>query len=270
VADVCCGRVPVRGPRRLPERVVTYNASSGAGAVTAVLTPDSADGYSYDSSAGAMQTAALSGNTSGNLRTLFWPGGAPAVTDSESCAVWASQRGDLVQQGAGLRHHVRQHRTHPCSHRHQEHLLRRVDPELPHVGHERSQPFEQIGSVNLESLLRTSTGAIVPLPWLVCARVIGEQFEVKVWLNGESEPAWGDSRHGGSVTVPAGWTYAGQAGWYIGHIPPGGNADFTNLATWKYEESSSPSSTTSANGGTTATKKRTTAPAAVRIQNQAP
>jgi hypothetical protein len=97
-----------------------------------------------------------------------------------------------------------------------------------------SPAFTLIGATNLQSTL-VHNGVVTPLPWSFCARVIGSKLEFKVWPVAEPlEPAWGDPTHGGSVTLPAGWSAPGKAGWYIGHIQPNTTAVFTNLSTYKW------------------------------------
>ena len=86
------------------------------------------------------------------------------------------------------------------------------------------------GAVNLEPIFRPG-GTVADLPWKVCAKVSGRTVTLKAWRGDEAEPAWGDASHGGSVTLPAGWDYAGKAGWYLGHIPPGGYGAMTGLRT---------------------------------------
>src|SRR4051794_1146418 len=64
------------------------------------------------------------------------------------------------------------------------------------------------------------------------------RLQYKVWVGSHPEPAWGDPSYGDTVTVPTDFVYAGQTGWYLGHIPPGGKATMTHLATWSGQASS--------------------------------
>ena len=52
----------------------------------------------------------------------------------------------------------------------------------------------------------------------------------------EAEPAWDDPTHSGTVTLPAEWVFTGKAGWYAGHIQPGGAIGMSDLrtATWEF------------------------------------
>lgn len=47
--------------------------------------------------------------------------------------------------------------------------------------------------------------------------------------------AWGDPHHGGAVALPRSDRFAGQAGWYVGHLGGGEHADFSDLSTWTYD-----------------------------------
>ena len=85
----------------------TYPAPSSPGlAGGGVLTPDAGDSYTYSSSTGAMDAAALPSNSSGNLRTVFWPTHAFATQNEKTCATWAAESTWQAQQGAALRVNV--------------------------------------------------------------------------------------------------------------------------------------------------------------------
>lgn len=90
-----------------PAAVRTYPApwSPGLGG-GGVLTPEAGDSYTYSSSTGAMDAAALPSNTSGNLRAVFWPTHAFAKQNEQTCATWVSESTWRAQQGAVLRVHV--------------------------------------------------------------------------------------------------------------------------------------------------------------------
>jgi hypothetical protein len=231
--------------------VLTYDASSPVGHRTDVLTPDGRDSYRFASSAGAMEARALDSNQGGNLRTVFWPDGAPAVTDSQSCAVWTSQDGAYVQQGAALRIQAGYGRVRALT------VTKNVYYGASWIFNfhtwdtTRSIPYEIFGSVELARFRYGND--TVPLPWHFCARVEGSAMEFKVWRYGEREPAWGDRSYGGRATVPSGWSAPGPAGWYIGHLPASGSARFDGLRTWRYgaapRTAPAPASAESGTGG---------------------
>ena len=154
------------------------------------------------------------------------------VRDSESCAVWtAATHG--AQQGAAFRITTTSGTTRAIT------VSKNVYGGWVWVFNIHSwtrspgsQPVveRQIGSINLYRTLFVRKVA-APYPWHFCARVIGRQLAVKVWLNGERTPGWGDSAHSGSITLPADAVRSGYTGWYIGHLEPRGTADFAGLTT---------------------------------------
>ena len=161
-----------------------------------------------------------------NRREAFFTAAAPNAYDSESCATWTSENGDQVQRGAAFRvHKVAGNGTRAVA------VLRDIlgdrgifnftlfDTTLP------AKHF-QIGHMDLGG----SLGGI-PLPWKFCARLVGNRLAFKAWPANAPVPAYGDATHGGSVTLPAGWTAPGKTGWYIGHLRTGNWAQFTELGT---------------------------------------
>ena len=212
---------------------VTYDGNSrGAERVMSqrMLSADGGDHYVIESSGAQVRASAAPTNTGGNYRTVFWPEGAPSATNSQSCATWTAQsETGHVQQGAALRI-----ATDDAGVTRAITVTKNVWFGVTwtfnvHVWDTSKRPTgAQVGAVDL--------GAAVggkPLPWHLCARTVGTAIEMKVWAGTEPEPSWGDSRHGSSVGLPAEWVYPGRAGWYIGHLPVGGFADFGNLRTWR-------------------------------------
>ncbi|HEY3723329.1 MAG TPA: hypothetical protein VGN59_08200 [Acidimicrobiia bacterium] len=214
-------------------RVQTYGPTNTSSSNQAVLTPDGPNNYRFVSVPANMAVASID-SAGGNLRQLFWPADNPLVPDSESCAIWGAESGPLVQQGAALRITQSGSRIRAIS------VTKNVFYGATwifnfHLWDTALSPaFTLIGATNLQSTL-VHNGVVTPLPWSFCARVIGSKLEFKVWPVAEPlEPAWGDPTHGGSVTLPAGWSAPGKAGWYIGHIQPNTTAVFTNLSTYKW------------------------------------
>jgi hypothetical protein len=173
-----------------------------------------------------------------NRREVFYAARAPDSTDSESCATWLEEQGGVfIQPGAAFRVVRANRATRAVT------VTQNVVPPLFgwvfnfHVWDtaNRAQPFTQFGSqVDLRPLLApTPSGGLAPSPWHFCARLVGSKLEFVVWLSGQPRPAWGNPQHGGSATVPAGWTQPGKTGWYIGHLRSSETALFTNLTTRK-------------------------------------
>jgi hypothetical protein len=215
--------------------IVTYDGARGPHGSEishVVLTSQGTDTYEYESTGVEVEATALPTNTGGNLRTAFSPADAPSVTDSQSCATWTAQSSvGNTQQGAALRVS-----TDPAGATRALTVTKNVIYGATwifnfHVWDSSMKPAGiQVGSVDMGSVV-----AGKPFPWHLCARTMGTSFEMKVWTGDEPEPAWGDTSHGKTVQVGDEWVYPGTAGWYIGHLPPGGFADFTDLKTWKYD-----------------------------------
>ena len=240
-----------------PRLVISYDSTSTAAQRTTTLTSDGWDSYRFASSAGVMNVSALTQNSGGNLRSLFWPENVPVVADSQTCAVWTSQRGAIVQQGAALRiRKIGTERVRAVT------VTKNIayganwifnfhtwDTARPGV-------FQQFGSKEVRALVGPS--GLAPLPWRFCARIIGQVIEFKVWTNTMAEPAWGNSTWGGRATIPTGWSTAGTTGWYAGHLQAGDAARFDNLRTWRYETGTRTMNQTTVSS--TATRGPTTAP----------
>ncbi len=223
------------------------NPWSGGVGGRGVLTPDDDDSYRYTSSSGTMDAAALPSNRSANLRAVFWPSHAVAARDQQSCATWASESTWRAQQGAALRVDVeRSGAIHAIT------VTKNVWYGATwifnvHVWNSATVPaLRQVGVFNLERVFRGRDGLGVPLPWRLCARVVGDVLDFKVWRLPGSEPAWGDATHGGRVSVPMDAPRSGFTGWYIGHLPAGGSASFTGLGTWSLPSGASSSRLASA------------------------
>lgn len=233
------------------EAIVTYPSTDPRPAFTTLLTPDGTDAYNYTSSTGQMQVAALDTNTAGNLRSTFWPADSPLVKDAQTCATWAAQSNSFVQQGAALRISTATGSTRAVT------VTKNIIYGATwgfnvHTWDTALTPaFQPVGTILLKSELWPD-GTESPLPWHVCVRTTGAELDLKVWRGGESEPAWGDASHGGSVTLPATAVYRGATGWYIGHLTAGAQAEFADLKTWKFV-TVTPTATTDLPGALVAT-----------------
>ena len=215
------------------QAVLTYPSADPRPEATTVLTPDGTDAYTYTSSTGQMQVTALDTNTAGNLRSTFWPADSPLVKDAQTCATWAAQSNSSVQQGAALRISTATGSTRAVT------VTKNIIYGATwifnvHTWDTALTPaFQPVGTILLKSELWPD-GTESPLPWHVCVRTTGAQLDLKVWRGDESEPTWSDTRHGGSVTLPATAVYRGATGWYIGHVIAGAQAEFSDLTTWKF------------------------------------
>jgi hypothetical protein len=199
----------------------------------AVLTPDGTDGYAFDAERDSVRVSTNPGNSSGNLRTVFWQSDAVVERDATTCATWSAESSDRLQQGVALRISSR-----PGGGVRAITVTKNVYPYGSwvfnvHVWDTGSRPIDPLASVNLGSVLSTpgTPPQPKPLPWRVCARAVGSTLSFKAWAVAEREPDWGDQRYGRAVQLPARAPTAGYSGWYAGHLSPGMTAVFSQLRT---------------------------------------
>jgi hypothetical protein len=60
---------------------------------------------------------------------------------------------------------------------------------------------------------------------------VGSKLDFNVWPSGHREAAWGDATYSRTITLPPDAPITGTPGFFIGHLEPGGYADFTKLTT---------------------------------------
>jgi Calx-beta domain len=168
-------------------------------------------------------------------RMVFWPSSESPEADEESCATWSSQTPSEsplvhIQEGLVLRAATEDGVTRAIT------VTRNVYANAfwvfnVHVWNTvNPAPFDLIDQVSLATYFETNGGDAVPID--VCARVVGDALQFEVWRVGDRPPAWGTSvganAQGGTVALPAGWDYPGEAGWYVGHLPADADAVYTD------------------------------------------
>ncbi|QXC60771.1 hypothetical protein KSP35_21000 [Aquihabitans sp. G128] len=266
------GAVTASPPLR--QAVLTYDSRSTATMREGTLTADGGDRYAYRSVPGSFDASGPGSNRGENLRVAFWPAGVPVVADSESCAIWTSQLGRNTQQGAAFRIRLGgdgRLRALTVT----KNILYGVNWGFNFHTWDTNQrhSYTKFGAVLADGMKGPDDRAL-PLPWHFCARTVGSTMEIKVWTTHMREPAWGDPRFGGKVAIPAGWEASGTTGWYVGHVPAGGWAEFDDLRTWRYQltepvdRPTEPTGRTAgavsaASAGGAATTSPTTAPSAL-------
>jgi hypothetical protein len=202
--------------------------------VHATLIGDGNDTYRYTRGLNSLVVTAPHSNTGGELRQVFYPANGHVTTDEQSCSTWVSQTGAYDQQGIALR----------IAHNPGGHGIRAitVTKNIWYIGYWQfnvhvwnsasAQPFTQLATVDMASVVGSNMYQLVPLPWHVCARVSGLTFEFVVWTGSHPQPRWDDPHAVKRVALPAGWDYPGKAGWYIGHVTRGNTDRFRDLQTW--------------------------------------
>jgi hypothetical protein len=219
----------VQGPARAAAPPPAVSPLSQSLAAVA-LTRDGVDSYGITQDNGVTDAHAAATNKQGNTRVIFWQKSTAAEADSETCATWRSESSDHDQQGAALRIVSGAGVTRAIT------VTKNMfGPNYifnVHLWNTSARPyaFTQIASFDLRSTFAPH-GVLLPLPWNLCAQAMGNTVSFVAWPGSASQPAWDDARYGGSVTLPAGWDYAGATGWYIGHLLPGESATYDHLST---------------------------------------
>jgi hypothetical protein len=209
----------------------------------------------YQQPTDAVTVTAPKTNKKEEGRGVFWPAGQAPLLDGESCARWNGENpsyptkpGALpAQEGAALRI-----RTNPDGSRDAITVTKNIFLGAIWIFNEhtwdtnqKAPVFTQIGQVDLQPVFDPSGDVTKPspLPWDLCAQVVGPTLSFVAWLDNTPRPAYGDLTHGGSVQLPTRYVHPGQVGWYIGHLHPGQSALFDHRSA--QDVTSPPSSTTS-------------------------
>lgn len=222
-----CQRVPVR----------VFDDTHPAAFNVHYLTRNGGDTVSSVAGPGRFTLSAPATNTGSNTRVLIYPPAQPMAADQQVCATWSDQVGIHTQQGLALR--VRHDITNGGRWRAvtvMKNIMWGANWQFNVLTWDTQgrYGYRVHGSVGLPQVFWPNQ-VLAPLPWRVCAKAEGDIVTVKAWRLNETEPAWGDSSHGGTVRLPAGWAFDGKAGWYAGHLSPGGSAAFTDLAVDRLE-----------------------------------
>lgn len=212
------------------------------GSVLATAGPASASSNSFNSSVltpyahdvttisraptGVITIAAPSTNSAtSNLRSIFWRSNAPDVTNGTACATWLYQSSGAAQEGVALRITPTTAIT----------VTKNVIYGLQWVINVHvwtGGVFTELAGYDMGAVLLAGAHT-APMPWRVCARVIGNQLTFKVWLpETQDESTWTDPVHARTTTVPDGWLAPGKLGYFTGHVPAGGSLQYSETATW--------------------------------------
>lgn len=218
-----------------PRRAL-WSPAPGSTYGMAVLTRDGTDSYETSATEAGLHVEALASNAESNTRLVLWPKGVSAVADGESCATWTSRTGSITQQGAVLRVVRNGTQVRAITVTQNIYLDQRMFNFHTWDSSRAGDPFRQFGQIDMRRTFFAK--GTPPFPWHFCARAIGDSVSFKIWTDDEAEPDWGDSVHGGTATLPAGWRQTGQTGWYAGHLKATDHATFDDISLWTYDPQS--------------------------------
>jgi hypothetical protein len=195
----------------------------------AAVTRDGDEVYTLSNAEGTVTVTGPATQGGGNTRVVFWHTKVAPSLDHQSCATWTSQSNGRNQQGAALRIQVTETGTRAIT------ITKNVFASVNwtfnvHLWDTVATPGVRPTLLQVEladTFVRD--GALVPLPWRMCARVIGSRVEFVVWPLPGNQPAWNDPAHGGGVELPADWQNVGYPGWYAGHLGQGEHLTFEEL-----------------------------------------
>jgi hypothetical protein len=191
--------------------------------------PDRRDILAITVSGASTIVSAAAGNQDGNIRVVFVDATAPVIADQLTCATWSDQTGHQNQQGVALRVSndgptraitVTKNVWGGVSDVFNVHLW---DSSQPTGG------IRLLGSESLGPALHVD-GRLAPLPWRMCAKVVGSVVSFKVWPANQSEPEWGNPTFSRSTQLPAGAPAAGRPGWYGAHLYEGAHITYTDMS----------------------------------------
>lgn len=196
-----------------------------------VISSDRADRYNVSSTEQGFNVSAPRSNTDANLRVVVVADGAPISVDQEACITWKGAVDRIAQPGIALRVRTSSSRTRAITVTDNIFYGARwafnfhVADSTP-ASLEEMHPIGSFMPSGFGTGFATGFGSVPPLPWRLCARVVGRRFEAKVWAtqSRQGEPAYGDPAFSGSVELPVELVYSGRPGTYVGHLSPGESA----------------------------------------------
>lgn len=204
-----------------------------AATLTQVLSTSGRMGDTYDVDATSPGTTTFTSShlIAPNDRMILWPEKEVSQTSEESCATWESQSpsqapGVPIQQGLVLRAATIDGvaRAITVTKAVWENNFTSIDVDTWNTALE--VPFRRIDEIDLAPYFQSNSSTTLPLN--VCAAVKGSTLSFEVWVPNAAPPPWGDTQQGATVDLPGDWDYAGEAGWYVGHLPSQASTVYTN------------------------------------------
>jgi hypothetical protein len=205
----------------------SINVTAGYGA--AFLTGWDNDHYDVDVTDGLAVVSTTSDPNSGNQRLVFWDWAGKPSANQEVCANFAGSTHAVNQEGVALRVVSGDGRTQAIT------VMKNVyggdyntfNMHIWDTAWGGDLPAQSFGRFPLPNMGDPYNP--VPLPWRLCAKVVGDVVSFVVWPHTMAPPGYGAPGWGGSATLPPGAPTYGMPGWYAGHLPPGGYVVYNDL-----------------------------------------
>lgn len=214
-----------------PPAATTAAPAGGLRFDQVVLSPDGTDRLDVVRQGTGFTAAAPSGNRGTGLRIGVVPRGTAVTADEQVCVTWHGPVDGIAQAGLVLRVRADGERTRAILVTNNVFMSYRTGFNVHLLDSATTTRFEKIGGFGLPRSLGADPTTQAPLPWRMCARVVGSTVAVKAWPTTvrADEPAWDDPDATGSVPLPAGWAEPGRPGVFVGHLAPGELVTFTDL-----------------------------------------
>lgn len=184
------------------------------------LTPDAGDTLNVSGDLQAVHVTAARPNRGANTR-IGWVVDGDNFEVNTVCATWLSRSGPIAQPGLVVHFDG----THAITVT--QNIWMGARSGINFHAWDLSAPLESghrftwIGSFNPPGI-----GDGYGWPLRACARAAGPFLDAKIWPAALPEPEWGDPQYsGGSLIIDQ----PGRAGWYAGHIEPGGDLTMVDL-----------------------------------------
>lgn len=204
---------------------------TGPALEVSVLTPNGGDVYEVDGEAGAFEVIAPESNDDINLRVGILPDDAPTSADQGACMTWVGLSGDVTQPGLVLRHSDEGGRVRAVMVTQNVLYAARSNINVHVVDSDTEAILDHVDWADVGQSIGTLP-YMRSLPWRFCARIRGDEVDVKAWPVADPVPPWGVPGYGGTVPLPADAPTSGRPGGYFGHLRPGEVAEAVDLDVW--------------------------------------
>lgn len=197
----------------------------------ATITTDAGDTFRWVRSGDAVTVSAPRTNTGFNTRVALLADDARPVRDGEACETWDGPDFHSIQPGVVLRVNTTDGHTTGIMVSNNIYGFNRRVLNVHLIDTRAAHPFDLVAGRQV-STIGPADDRLRPLPWRLCAQVVGSTVRAKLWATVDPEPAWdGPTSRIATVDLPAGAPTRGRGGAYLGHVEAGETTTVSNLTT---------------------------------------